>query len=194
MRQKVIYNDIHELAAHLDSLKEDTTIVATSGGFDPLHVGHLRCMEESKTRSDEVLVVIVNGDGFLTRKKGKPFMPFEERIELIRALRCVDYAIGWDDGTQTVIGALGILRPHIFTKGGDRSSAAVVPEAEICSKIGCTIKYGVGGAAKIQSSSDLIKGSKKEEIKYLDPNCQHTWVLDGHNCGEPICSKCFARE
>lgn len=187
MRQKVIYNDIHELASHLDSLKSDTTIVTTSGGFDPIHIGHLRCLEESKTRSDEVLVVIVNGDGFLTRKKGKPFMPFEERIELIRALRCVDYAIGWDDGTQTVIGALGILRPHVFTKGGDRSSASVVPEAEICSKIGCTIKYGVGGTSKLQSSSNLISNSKKEE-------CQHTWALDGHNCGEPICTKCFARE
>jgi D-beta-D-heptose 7-phosphate kinase/D-beta-D-heptose 1-phosphate adenosyltransferase len=160
MRQKVIYNDIHELARNLQSAKESYKgIVATSGGFDPLHVGHLRCLEESKTRSDELLVVIVNGDGFLTRKKGKPFMLLNERLEIIQALRCVDFAIGWDDGSQNIIGALEILRPHIFTKGGDRSSRNMVAEANICDKLGITIRYGVGGIEKIQSSSDLIKNS-----------------------------------
>ena len=184
----MIFDSIYDLAKLLVLLKEGgKTIVATSGGFDPLHIGHLRCMQESKPKGDEVLVVIVNGDGFLTRKKGKPFMSFDERLEIIRGLRCVDYAIGWDDGSQTVIGALGILKPHFFTKGGDRSSASVVPEAEICDRIGCTIKYGVGGTAKVQSSSNLIAGAPKEE-------CKHNWVLDGHNCGEPICSKCYARE
>jgi cytidyltransferase-like protein len=154
------YNTIEELARNLQSAKEAYKgIVVTSGGFDPLHVGHLRCLEASKTRSDELLVVIVNGDGFLTRKKGKPFMPFEERIEIIRALRCVDFAIGWDDGSQNVLGALDILRPHIFTKGGDRSSRDQVVEADLCDRLGITIRYGVGGTEKVQSSSDLIKNS-----------------------------------
>ena len=157
----MIYNDIHELAKNLQYAKEAYKgIVCTSGGFDPIHIGHLRCLQESKTRSDEILVVIVNGDGFLTRKKGKPFMPFEERIEIVRALRCVDFAIGWDDGTQNVIGALEILKPHIFTKGGDRSSRDQVAEADICDKLGITIRYGVGGTDKIQSSSTLIKNSQ----------------------------------
>jgi len=154
----MIYTDIYALAKNLDNANR--TIIATSGGFDPIHIGHVRCLTESKTRSDEILVVIVNGDDFLTRKKGKPFMPFDERIEIIRALRCVDFAIGWDDGSQTVSGALEILKPHVFTKGGDRDSALVVPEAEICAKIGCTIRYGVGGS-KIQSSSNLLKLSNQ---------------------------------
>lgn len=153
--------DIHELAQNLEYAKEAYKgIVCTSGGFDPLHIGHLRCLQESKTRSDEILVVIVNGDGFLTRKKGKPFMCFDERIEIVRALRCVDFAIGWDDVTQNVIGALEILKPHIFTKGGDRSSRDQVVEADICDKLGITIRYGVGGSNKIQSSSTLIKYSQ----------------------------------
>lgn len=157
----MIIKDIHELAKNLEYAKEAYKgIVCTSGGFDPLHIGHLRCLQESKTRSDEILVVIVNGDGFLTRKKGKPFMCLEERLEIVRALRCVDFAIGWDDGTQNVIGALEILKPHIFTKGGDRSSRDRVAEADICDKLGITIRYGVGGSNKIQSSSTLIKYSQ----------------------------------
>src|SRR5512147_3146477 len=113
MRPMTRFNDIHELARNLEIAKDHRTIIATSGGFDPLHIGHLKCLQESKTRSDELLVVIVNGDGFLTRKKGKPFMKFEERIEIIRELRCVDFTIGWDDGSQNVIGALEILKPHV---------------------------------------------------------------------------------
>lgn len=183
-----MYEDIYNAAKIVEAAKQaGKTIVATSGGFDPLHVGHLRCIQESKPNGNEILIVIVNEDGFLKRKKGKPFMPFEERIEIIRGLRGVDYAVGWDDGSQTVIGALRILKPHFFTKGGDRSSASVVPEAEICEQIGCTIRYGVGGSTKVQSSTNLIAGVSKEE-------CQHNWVLDGHNAGDPICSKCYKRE
>lgn len=160
MKNAPLFNTIEGLAKNLENARPYQTIVTTSGGFDPLHVGHLRCIQESKTRSDEILVVIVNGDGFLTRKKGKPFMPFEERIEIVRALRAVDFAIGWDDGSQNVIGALEILRPHIFCKGGDRSTRDQVAEADICEKLGITIRYGVGGSNKLQSSSTLIKNAQ----------------------------------
>lgn len=153
----MIYNSIEDCAKHLEVSKTIyRQIIATSGGFDPLHIGHVRCIRGSKTRSDEMLVVIVNGDGFLTRKKGKPFMPLAERMEIVDALDGVDFVVPWDDGSPTVIGALEILRPHVFTKGGDRSSADKVPEVEICKKIGCTILYGVGGTEKVQSSSKLI--------------------------------------
>jgi bifunctional ADP-heptose synthase (sugar kinase/adenylyltransferase) len=84
-------------------------------------------------------------------------MLHQERMEIIDALRGVDYVTGWDDGSQTVVGALELLMPNVFTKGGDRSSANRVPEVDICEKIGCRISYGVGGTDKIQSSSDLIK-------------------------------------
>lgn len=136
----------------------NTPLVATSGGFDPLHVGHLRCIINSAMLKGDngLLVIIVNGDGFLTRKKGHVFMPEEERLELISGLKGVDYVVPWDDGSQTVTGCLETIRPNIFTKGGDRSTAEMVPEYDRCNEIGCTIVFGIGGLEKIQSSSDLV--------------------------------------
>ena len=140
---------------------EGYKIIVTSGGFDPLHIGHVRCIQEAATLDEKgLLVVIVNGDGFLTRKKGKPFMPHQERMEIIDALRGVDYVAGWDDGSQTVTGALQILKPHYFAKGGDRSTAENVPEFDLCNEIGCKVVFGVGGTDKVQSSSNLIKNQK----------------------------------
>jgi D-beta-D-heptose 7-phosphate kinase/D-beta-D-heptose 1-phosphate adenosyltransferase len=135
------------------------TCVATSGGFDPMHVGHLRCIQQSAeiaAAHNSQLVVIVNGDGFLKRKKGFAFMPETERAEIIAGVRGVDAVVLWDDGSQYVTGALDILRPLFFTKGGDRASAANVPEFDLCEQIGCKVVFGVGGG-KIQSSSDLVK-------------------------------------
>lgn len=131
-------------------------VVATSGGFDPLHVGHLRCIQSSADLGD-VLVVIVNGDGFLLRKKGYAFMPLDERLEIISGLAGVSHVLSWDDGSQTVGGALAVLRPDIFAKGGDRSSPSCIAPCELalCEQIGCRIAYGVGGSEKAQSSSAL---------------------------------------
>lgn len=155
---------------------EPCKIVATSGGFDPVHIGHLRCIQETVDLAKSVrgiTVVIVNGDGFLTRKKGKPFMSHDERMEIIAGLEGVDYVVGWDDGSQTVTGCLEILKPAFFTKGGDRSDPENVPEYPTCQKIGCEIKFGVGGKDKVQSSSDLIAGAnfatpKIEKLSDLD--------------------------
>jgi D-beta-D-heptose 7-phosphate kinase/D-beta-D-heptose 1-phosphate adenosyltransferase len=137
--------------------------VTTSGGFDPMHVGHLRCIQESAliaSARNVPLVVIVNGDGFLQRKKGYAFMPEMERAEIIAGVRGVDAVVLWDDGTQFVTGALEILRPVVFTKGGDRDSAANVPEFDLCERIGCKVMFGVGGG-KVQSSSDLVRSIRE---------------------------------
>ena len=83
-------------------------------------------------------------------------MPEAERAEIIAGVAGVDAVVLWDDGTQFVTGALEILRPIVFTKGGDRDSAANVPEFDLCDKIGCKVVFGIGGG-KIQSSSDLVK-------------------------------------
>ena len=128
-----------------------------------MHVGHLRCLQASSeiARQNKVpLVVIVNGDGFLHRKKGFAFMPEAERAEIIAGVAGVDAVVTWDDGSQFVTGALELLRPIIFTKGGDRDSAANVPEFDLCEKISCKVMFGVGGG-KIQSSSDLVKAIKE---------------------------------
>ena len=72
-------------------------------------------------------------------------MCHSERMQIVDALKGVDYVVGWDDGSQTVCGALEQIRPRYFMKGGDRSDASAVPEVEICDKIGCQIIYGVVG-------------------------------------------------
>ena len=164
MKLAKIYTDILDFEEEIARLRMwNKQIVVTSGGFDPLHVGHLRCIQESANIADTgwgALAVIVNGDGFLTRKKGKPFMPLTERMEIIAGLKGVDYVVAWDDGSQTVTGALEIIKPNIFAKGGDRSEAKAVPEFDLCNQIGCKVLFGIGGREKVQSSSDLIKNSK----------------------------------
>ena len=131
-----------------------TNVVAISGGFDPLHVGHVRYIQEAMMLGTH-LIAIVNGDSFLERKKKFKFMPLAERMEIVDAIKGVDYTIGYESDDQTVIGALLKIRPNIFAKGGDRTGPENIPEWDICQKIGCKIVTGVGGG-KIQSSSDLV--------------------------------------
>jgi cytidyltransferase-like protein len=170
-RDYCIFNSVEELRTQVDILNED--LIVTSGGFDPMHIGHLRCIQESaeivKSRGyvrgrRSKLAVIVNGDGFLVRKKGAPFMKQEERIEIIAGIAGVDYVVPWDDGSQTVVGAISVLKPVIFTKGGDRDSASNVPEFDLCNEIGCEVVFNVGGG-KIQSSSWLIESASNAKSK-----------------------------
>lgn len=131
-------------------------IVCTSGGFDPLHPGHASCIIESKQHGD-TLVVVVNGDGFLERKKGKPFMDVETRCHIVSCLRGVDYVIPFDiDDDQTVCEALRRIRPHVFTKGGDRVDFTNIPEWQVCQDLGIELVSQVG-KPKLWSSSDFLK-------------------------------------
>lgn len=159
-----MFESVDHLKAHLDGEFDDMKIYATSGGFDPMHVGHLRCIQETAILASSanrigIVVVIVNGDGFLQRKKGFAFMPHEERMEIIAGVEGVDFVVGWDDGTQFVTGAIEKLKPNYFTKGGDRTNAANVPEFSLCEEIGCEVLFNVGGG-KVQSSSELVKNIK----------------------------------
>jgi D-beta-D-heptose 7-phosphate kinase/D-beta-D-heptose 1-phosphate adenosyltransferase len=132
------------------------TIVATSGYFDPLHVGHLECFELSKNLAGKngKLIVIINNDKQAAMKKNFVFMPAEERAKIVKALKPVDEVFISIDFDSTVCKSLEFLKPNIFTKGGDRFSSEI-PEAEICRKLGIKMVDGLG--AKIQSSSWLIK-------------------------------------
>jgi rfaE bifunctional protein nucleotidyltransferase chain/domain len=143
-------------------------VVATSGGFDPLHIGHVRLIQEAKKLGDK-LVVIVNSDEWLKRKKGFVFMKLDDRIELIMALKGVDDVMVWDDGTPTVSGALKKLKPNIFAKGGDRSDLSKIPEAAVCKEIGCKIVFDVGRGGKVESSSWILKRFLENSNKIKTP-------------------------
>jgi len=155
------FYDINNFKEHLSKWHPGKKIFATSGGFDPVHVGHLRCFDEMRSISwgkyheDALTVIIVNGDGFLERKKGFAFMDEKERLEIISGFGSVDFAVLWHSNDQTVCGALEILQPDFFCKGGDRDSFTNVPESKVCEAIECQVLFNVGGG-KVQSSSSLI--------------------------------------
>lgn len=140
-------------------------IVAVSGGFDPPHVGHVRLFEAAKKLGDE-LVVILNNDNWLRKKKGAVFMPQEERVELLGALKPVDRVIltkhGPNPEDMSVCRELEKLRPHIFANGGDRKpDGNPVPEVGVCGELGIDMEYNVGHGGKVQSSSQLLEKYKK---------------------------------
>ncbi len=102
-------------------------------------------------------MVVVNGDGFLTRKKGKPFMDVQTRSAVVSCLRGVDYVIPFEiDNDQTVREALKRIRPNVFTKGGDRVDHTSIPEWDVCQALGIEVISGVG-MPKYWNSSDLLK-------------------------------------
>lgn len=131
-------------------------IVATSGYFDPLHVGHVEYLRKAKALGDK-LIVIVNNDKQAVLKKGYEFMPFAERVEIVKSLKFVDEVFLSIDEDKSVCKSLEAVKPDIFAKGGDRLSTNI-PEAEICKKLGIKIADGLGN--KIQSSSDLVEKQK----------------------------------
>lgn len=132
-------------------------VVAVSGGFDPVHIGHIRYLKEAKKLGDKLLVIL-NTDDFLIRKKGKPFMVFAERKEILEAIRWVDEVVPSVDNDQTVCQSLRYYQPDIFAKGGDRTISNI-PEKDTCTELGIKMVFGVGGT-KIQSSSWLIKSAQ----------------------------------
>ena len=126
-------------------------IVAVSGYFDPIHVGHLEYLKMSKKLGDK-LVVIVNNNDQCVLKKGKPFMDEKDRLEIVKSLKMVDEVFLSIDKDKTVCASLEFLKPDIFANGGDRSTKEV-PETSICKKYNIEMIDGLGD--KIRSSSDL---------------------------------------
>src|SRR3989338_5394882 len=127
-------------------------VVAVSGGFDPVHPGHLSYLIESKKHGD-TLAVIVNGDWFLTKKKGRPFQNLETRCQIISAIRGVDYVIPFEIAEDmSVSHALEIMKPNVFANGGDRKDKESILEWGVCQKYGIRPIFGVGFDKKWSSS------------------------------------------
>lgn len=135
--------------------------VVVSGGFDPIHPGHVRMFNEAKQLGDE-LVVIINNDNWLKQKKGYAFLTEQERKEIIASFRAVDRVVishhKPNPTDMSVTAELRQLRPDIFAQGGDRKpNLTPVPgsELEYCKQAGCKVVYNVGRGGKVQSSSWL---------------------------------------
>jgi len=162
-------------------MKKKLVTVAVSGAFDPMHVGHVRYIREAAKLGDR-LVVILNSDDFLLRKKGFVFRPFEDRKEILENVKGVDEVIASIDDDQTVCKTLKLLKPDIFAKGGDRTGPENIPEVNTCRKIGCKLVINVGGG-QIRSDSDLswkVKDLGMEDpttLRILCPYCDDHPIL-----------------
>jgi len=132
-------------------------IAVVSGGFDPLHSGHLAYIEEAKKLGDK-LVVCLNSDEWLTKKKGKPFLPFSERYTIMSALINVDEVQAFDDSDGSCIDGLVKIKERypsdniIFCNGGDRHEGNI-PELALKD---IEFKFRVGGSNKLNSSSEIL--------------------------------------
>ena len=126
--------------------------VVVSGGFDPIHVGHLRMFQEAADLGK--LTVVINTDPWLVRKKGYVFMPWQERAEIISAFECVSEVVMAKDIDNTVCASLENIKPDIFANGGDRGTSNT-PESRVCDRLGIKMVYNIGGG-KIRSSSHLV--------------------------------------
>lgn len=136
-------------------------VVLATGGFDPIHAGHIHYLQESKKLGD-LLIVGLNSDAWLTRKKGRPFMKIEDRLAVISSLACVDNTIQFDDDNNNSLDAIRKVKdifPNetiIFSNGGDRS-ASNIPELQAND---IEFAFGVGGNHKMNSSSWLLEDWK----------------------------------
>lgn len=144
--------------------KTKNKIVMVSGGFDPIHIGHIRYMKEAKKLGDK-LIVVLNNDNWLRLKKGSEFMPAEERKEIIEALSCVDKVIislhKKNTKDMSVCQEIKKIEPDIFANGGDRF-ADNIPEFKLCNDLKIKMVFNVGKGGKVRSSSELLKTYSKK--------------------------------
>ena len=134
--------------------------VAVSGGFDPLHAGHVRMIIDAARHGN--VIVIANSDAWLMRKKGYVFMTWEERQEILYNFKGVIDVYEASDDDDSVCKTLEKLNPDIFANGGDRKDNNV-PEVALCDKLGIELRWNVGGG-KIQSSSELVAKTKDKGV------------------------------
>jgi cytidyltransferase-like protein len=138
-------------------------IIAVSGGMDPAHRGHVRMINDASKYGK--VVVILNSDEWLKRKKGYVFMEWEDRKEVLMAFENVHDVVAVDDHEGTVCEAIMRIRPDYFGNGGDRTDQNT-PERSLCEDLGVELVWGLGGN-KIQSSSELVDAVACSILKKL---------------------------
>lgn len=145
--------------------KRKPIVVVTSGGFDPVHIGHVRMFEVAKRMGDKH-IVILNNDNWLMAKKGYAFMPQKERKEVLEALRAVDEVIltrhTESPTDMSVAKELRRIKPDIFCNGGDRKTHNT-PEDTVCAELGIKMAFNVGRGGKVQSSSWLVNKHRNDD-------------------------------
>lgn len=161
----------HTRAIQNFSERRDRVWVASSGGFDPLHIGHIRMFEAAKKLGD-IHIVVVNNDNWLCKKKGANFIPQQERLEIVLALRSVDGVVltahPKNPNDMSVSNELRFLHPDIFVNGGDRKDHNT-PETQVCNELGIKMEFNVGVGGKVQSSSWLLAGHENQAKNELHP-------------------------
>ncbi len=130
--------------------------IAVSGGFDPIHKGHVQMIREAAEYGQ--VIVILNSDDWLVRKKGYKFMTFEERAFIAGSIKGVSVVMNVNDSDGTVCAALERMKPDYFANGGDRYDTNT-PEMKTCKELGIQMLWNIGGG-KIQSSSTLVSKAK----------------------------------
>lgn len=136
-----------------------TKTIMVSGGFDPVHIGHIQMIEEAASWG--AVIVVINSDKWLRRKKGYVFMPWKERAHIMGNIKGVSLVTGVDDTDGTVCSALGYHKPDAFANGGDRKKENT-PEMDLCDELGIQMLWGVGGTGKPQSSSWLVNKAMEQ--------------------------------
>ena len=136
-------------------------VVLATGGFDPLHTGHIKLFKEAKKLGD-FLMVGVNSDDWLTRKKGKPFMPITERKVIVGELRVVDNVLEFDDSDDSACDAIQHILDIsnwdlVFVNGGDRTKENIPELDRFLGHDRVNFAWGVGGHEKTNSSSWILK-------------------------------------
>jgi len=153
----------------MKKMKRKHKIVAISGGFDPIHIGHLKLIQEASKYGK--VVIILNSDSWLVRKKGYYFMTHEERAQLLEGMKKVHKVVLSLDQDDTVCETLEKIKPDYFANGGTINKNTISKkEIDTCKKLNIEMIWSIGGS-KIQSSSELVdklkipKSNKKTELE-----------------------------
>lgn len=166
----------------------EPTIALTSGGYDPIHAGHITSIQDGRRLAEEFhlkahgqspwlqMIVLVNGTQFLKTKKGEEFMSLKARCQVVSAIRGVDLVVPlWLGTDMTVCEPLKALKPNYFLKGGDRKLSNI-PEVDVCSTQDTKIITGCG-MDKFWSSSNFLneyfeKRRKREMWRKIKEHCE----------------------